>query len=127
MGNLSLGGLVRDKPTAYGRATLGAKPFRRAPLPAQYGMSLVKTKPEATGRCPARKHRRGGAEPGHVVRLMVCVTNPGPNGAFLTCPPRFAGQAKPTPYGRGRLVEQFCVASRDHIPLCVSELNAVDQ
>ena len=24
--------LVRPKPTAYGRATLGAKPFRRAPL-----------------------------------------------------------------------------------------------
>jgi len=24
-------GLVRHKPTAYGRATLGAKPFRRAP------------------------------------------------------------------------------------------------
>jgi hypothetical protein len=23
--------LVRHKPTAYGRATLGAKPFRRAP------------------------------------------------------------------------------------------------
>jgi hypothetical protein len=28
-------------------------------------------------------------------------TQPGPNGAFLTYPPRFAGQAKPTPYGRG--------------------------
>jgi len=24
--------LVRNKPTAYGRATLGAKPFRRAPF-----------------------------------------------------------------------------------------------
>jgi hypothetical protein len=30
-----------------------------------------------------------------------CITNPGPNGAFRTYPPRFAGQAKPTPYGRG--------------------------
>jgi autotransporter-associated beta strand protein len=27
----------------------------------------------------------------------------GSSGAFLTFPPRFAGQAKPTPYGRGRL------------------------
>jgi len=33
---LLLGLLVRHKPTAYGRATLGAKPFRRAPKVTVY-------------------------------------------------------------------------------------------
>jgi hypothetical protein len=31
--------LVRHKPTAYGRATLGAKPFRRAPF--GFGVAAV--------------------------------------------------------------------------------------
>jgi len=30
-------GFVRYKPTAYGRATLGAKPFRRAPFRQNVG------------------------------------------------------------------------------------------
>jgi hypothetical protein len=41
---------------------------------------------------------------------MVCVASTGPNGAFPACPPRFAGQAKTTAYGRGRLLARESMA-----------------
>ena len=49
------GSLVRPKPTAYGRATLGAKPFRRAPLPTRAWAWLRQMMRKAAG--DGWKHR----------------------------------------------------------------------
>jgi hypothetical protein len=77
----------------YGRATLGAKPFRRAPVTKN--VDVIYWVSDATAAClairrevPVKLERFGCS--------TFALRNDHPSH-----PPRFAGQAKPTPYGRG--------------------------
>jgi hypothetical protein len=62
--------LVHPKPTAYGRATLGAKPFRRAPFRktarSEHGLS---SEVETVGQCSVTKYRASAGETGQVGRV----------------------------------------------------------
>ena len=93
--------LVRFKSTAYGRATLGAKPFRRAPFTAtRCGMNLVKPmngndRLLFRTRTQATKNQDGLCNSSN-----SCTTHLGPNGAFTyVIAPALRGKPNPRPTG----------------------------
>ena len=91
------GSLVRNKPTAYGRATRGLS-RSGVPFPTQsIGIVGQRRGKLAGDRCGSI----GEPGSGEFVQVTFALRILAPTGPSTTSPPRFAGQAKPTPYGRG--------------------------
>ena len=91
--------LVRNKPTAYGRATLGAKPFRRAPFPTRCEQTWIGGNVETVGWHTECDYREPGAKAKQVVRVTFALRIPAPTGPSIRVRPALRGKPNPRPTG----------------------------